>query len=100
MNSRAAKIVAGIFIIGIGTYFLGQALIKYDANQRCIERRNFIESLGGVKPDSIQLECKDTFSSLFVIAAGIKAIGVMVLLFGLLDVSIMSLRRENASSEF
>jgi hypothetical protein len=93
LSSKATKIIAGIFIIGIGTLFLGQALIRYDGHQRCLEVRSSYGVGEDVPLILAAMECNESFTNIFVIAAIIKGIGTVVLLFGLRNVSMVSLKR-------
>jgi uncharacterized membrane protein YidH (DUF202 family) len=93
LNTKIKKISIGIFIVGIGSYFLAQGLINYVGYQQCIDRRAQFEGMENV-PLSISFECNNKFTDLFIIASIVKAIGIVILVLAMLDVSMWSLRRE------
>ena len=96
-NKKLQKILIGVIIIGIGSYFLSQGLINYNGYQNCIERRERFTGMENV-PLALTFECYDLFTNSFIIAGIIMAIGVVILNLAFLNVSMWSLRREGTQT--
>ena len=80
------KVFVGIGIIAIGAIIIAAGISELAAHQKCIAEAQKIMSS--------PLVCQDNATTLFESGLGAKAVGVLILVFGLKDISFLALSKQ------
>ncbi|MEW6605498.1 MAG: hypothetical protein AB1351_12545 [Thermoproteota archaeon] len=94
MQEKKVKVAIGAGMIGIGAILLLSGFLNKIDHDRCVaEGRAFLDEFYNT-PRAATFSCiPDISGSLFVIGSTVKAIGIIVMILALMNVSFVSLSR-------